>query len=83
MTALIVVESINYDNVIKIIVICLPCNLCYHVHRSYSNYMIIVSAICHSVFGNSDEDIISCCQSAMETAYEQNYKSIVSQLAYM
>lgn len=30
------------------------------------------------MFGDSEDDIISCCRSALETAYEQEYKSIVN-----
>ena len=40
----------------------------------------VFSVICHAVFGISDENIVSCCRSALEMAYKQNYETIVSLL---
>ena len=40
----------------------------------------VFSVICHAVFGISDENIVSCCRSALEMGHKQNYESIVSLL---
>ncbi|XP_019854959.1 PREDICTED: uncharacterized protein LOC109583893 isoform X2 [Amphimedon queenslandica] len=42
-----------------------------------SGHNLRAQVVCHAVFGDSEDDIISCCRSALETAYEQEYKSIV------
>lgn len=42
-----------------------------------SGHDLPVEAICHTVFGSNEENIISCVRSALETAYEQCYQTIV------
>jgi hypothetical protein len=57
--------------------------LCLHEHCPLGaniitrGYSLPAQEICHCVYGNSDEDLISCCRSALEFAYEQEYQTIV------